>query len=512
MKRRAVWPLLVLLGGCGGARPQSAGPVPRPADALAAIIDRDPLAGAQWGVLAVDLATGDTLLVRAPAVRFIPASTLKIVTTVAALDLLGPEYRWHTDLWTGGPIDSTTATLHGDLVVPGTGDPSLSPRWSDRAPLRPGPFEATPDPIDLFESALPDAGIRRVTGALVIDASLWDSTTVRASWMVDDLPFAYSATGGALTLAEGETRVEVRGGAAAGDPVAVRWWPLGEEGFVRSGLTTGGGDALDVTASYLPESRVLELTGTVPPGRVDTLAFATRDPVRQAAAALHRALVTSGAVIEGGWRIEWEPGARYGAGCVTGSTPPCTAGRLLRGLGSPPLVEMVASMLGSSQNWIAEQMIRTLGQLEGGRAGWDEGTAAAARRVEQAVGASPLDVRLVDGSGLSVQDLLAPRALVQILRYAHARPWGAAFRTALPEPGEEETTLSGRLLDLSGRVFAKTGSLTNVATLAGLRGRRPGPRHRVRRHGQRLQPARCNGPRSDRRRDPAGGIRALAGR
>ena len=447
--------LLLALAGCRTGAVGPAAPI-GPARALAAIVDAGPFGGAQWGVLAVDLTTGDTLLARAPATRFIPASTMKIATTVAALELLGADYRWRTELWAAGAVDAASATLAGDLVVPGTGDPSLSERfWTE-----------PPPPLDLLASAAPENGIRRVTGALVIDASRWDSSTVRASWMVDDLPFDYGATGGAFTLAEGETRVEVRGGGAPNDPAAVEWWPKGEDGFVVSRVRTVADGATAVSASYLPESRVLELTGTVAVGRVDTLAFATRDPVRQSAAALHRALAAQGVVVEGGWRIEWDAGVSFGPDCVTGATPPCAGARLLRGLGSPPLIDIVAGVLGPSQNWIAEQLVRSLAPA-GARARWNEGTAAAARALEERVGVVPLDVRMMDGSGLSVQDLVTPRALVQMLRHARAQPWGAAFHAALPQPGDEGSTLESRLTDLGDRLSAKTGTLTNVSTLAG---------------------------------------------
>src|SRR5262249_15165266 len=157
-------------------------------------------------------------------------------------------------------------------------------------------------PLAALGAAPRELGIRRVTGALVVDASAWDSTSVRDSWMVEDLPYAYGSTGGAFVVNEGETHVELRGGAAAGDPVAVDWWPKGAAGFARARVPPGAVRAPDVAASYLPESRVLELTGVVPAGRVDTLAFATRDPVRQSAAALYRALVAGGTAVDGGWR------------------------------------------------------------------------------------------------------------------------------------------------------------------------------------------------------------------
>jgi D-alanyl-D-alanine carboxypeptidase/D-alanyl-D-alanine-endopeptidase (penicillin-binding protein 4) len=189
--------------------------------------------------------------------------------------------------------------------------------------------------------------------------------------------------------------------------------------------------------------------------------------VRQAAAALHRALTASGTAIDGGWRIEWDRGAAYGSGCMAGALPPCASGRRLGGTESPALTEVVAFDLGASHNWTSEQILRTVGAVKGARGSWSEGRALAVRQLMDGAGVDSLDLRVVDGSGLSTQNLLTPRALVRMLRYARTRPWGEEFRLAMPEPGEPTTTLETRLTDLTGRVFAKTGTLTNVSALAG---------------------------------------------
>ena len=444
VRRQTTWALLALLSGCATARPPGGSE------------SGDPLAGAQWGMLAVDMATGKTLLERDAHRRFVPGSTIKLLTTVAALDQLGTDHRWQTEVWAEGVIDSTNV-LQGSLVVTATGDPALSARF----------WDAAGEPLDVLANAVRDAGVLRVTGALVVDASRWDSATVRTTWMADDLPFGYAATGGAFVLEEGVTHVEVTGDQALDQAASVRWWPYGEEEFVRSSVTTTAAGVTPVVASYLPETHALQLTGSVALGAVDTFTFATRDPVRQAAAALHRAIQEKGVVVEGGWRVAWDPGEALSDDCVAGVSPPCGTARLLTTLDSPPLIDVLSGTLKPSQNWIAEQIVRTLGTSEGHQASWDAGAAAVRTHAETIIGVDPFDLNVVDGSGLSVQNLATPRSLVQLLRYSHARPWGSQYRAALPTPGEEGGTLSQRLLELEGRLFAKTGSLTNVGSLAG---------------------------------------------
>jgi D-alanyl-D-alanine carboxypeptidase/D-alanyl-D-alanine-endopeptidase (penicillin-binding protein 4) len=116
---------------------------------------------------------------------------------------------------------------------------------------------------------------------------------------------------------------------------------------------------------------------------------------------------------------------------------------------------------------MAEQLVRTLGSRAGELGSWPEGTRVVADYLVREVGVEPADVRVEDGSGLSVKNLVTPRALVALLDHARDEPWFRDFRSALPTPGQRGTTLETRLPGLEKRIFAKTGTLTNVATFAG---------------------------------------------
>jgi D-alanyl-D-alanine carboxypeptidase/D-alanyl-D-alanine-endopeptidase (penicillin-binding protein 4) len=136
-------------------------------------------------------------------------------------------------------------------------------------------------------------------------------------------------------------------------------------------------------------------------------------------------------------------------------------------LESPPLSELVAGVLGPSQNWIAEQLTLALGAELGERGSWDAGLEVIRRFLTEEVGVDSLDVAPRDGSGLSAYNLVTPRALVRVLQYMDAREDADAYRTAMAEPGELDSTLEDRLLELRGRVFAKTGTISNVNSLSG---------------------------------------------
>jgi D-alanyl-D-alanine carboxypeptidase/D-alanyl-D-alanine-endopeptidase (penicillin-binding protein 4) len=466
---------LLLAGTAACATTGPMGPAPTPSSAAAHAIDSvlgsAPLHQVQWGVLAVEAGSRRTIHDHQGATKFIPASNIKVPLAAAALHHLGPDHRFVTALRVAGSFDPVTGTLTGDLVLPAAGDPTLSGRFR----------QADGGPLAALLESLRESGLRAVTGALVVDASAWDSASAVASWMVEDLPGI--ATGGAFVLEEGVTTVVIEAGARAGEPARVSWTPHGEDGFVVSRVRTVAAGAADVdgarpSATYHPESRRLVVEGLMVAGGVDTLRLGTRDPVRQSAAALARALVGAGIRLHGGWRVAWEPDEPLSGDCATGALDLCAAPTLAR-VASPPLTDVLAVTLGLSHNWLAEQLVRALGPYAPSPstgapgptpsvpAGWPSGLSTLRHYLVETVGVDSLDLRLRDGSGLSAQNVLTPRALVQVLDHAQRAAWGESFRRALAEPGETNTTLSSRLEGLEGRLFAKTGTLTNVTTLSG---------------------------------------------
>lgn len=414
---------------------------------LDALFDAPPYDGMHAGALVVDVETGETVYQRNAAKRFVPASNQKLLTTVAALERLGPDFRFRTHVATAGALNPG-GILVGDLVVLGSGDPTLSARFhaSAEAPL-----------VDLAVQ-LRDAGVRRVRGDLVIEAAAWDSTRIEPTWMWGDLPWGYAAAAGPFVIAEGMARVEARAG-APGTPVAIRWRPIGDpDRFVSSARSVAPSDSADLEARVRDDTPGVEITGTLEAFTTETLELNVRQPDAEAGAAFVRILGDHGIDIDGSVRVR-----RESPWCESGCDPPT----VLASIESPPLIEIVRGVLEPSQNWMAEQLIRYLGAADGGLAGWPDGTRAMRRILQSDFGLDSLDITIKDGSGLSAYNLVTPRALVDLLRQVHGRPWAAAYARALAEPGEDDSTLEGRLDGLQGRVFAKTGTITHVNSLSG---------------------------------------------
>ena len=423
---------------------------------VAAVIDTPPLDQVHWGIFVVDPKSGDTLISVNAQRKFVPASNQKILVTAGALTLLGPQYRWDSAFYATGPV--LDGVLWGDLVLHGTGDPTLGP------PFHPDANAA----LDHLVDSLQAAGVRSVQGSLVVDVSRFDSTSVPGSWMERNLPWAYSATGGGFVVGRGEVQVAFLPGAEVGDPVEVRWSPVGDPGFLESRLITlpaDGSDTLD--PMYLPESRRILLQGGWPAGEPDSLSLAMRDPVRQSTAALVRVMEERGIRLDRGARIAWTPGEAASGGCPAGSMPVCPGARRLAGLHSPPLEEVAPVILKPSQNWMTDQTLMTLGMEFG-----SEGSRSAGFRVLESfvlgmVDADSLDFSFQDGSGLAADNLVTPRGIVEVLGFMDRSPHGSLFKESMAQPGQEPGTLRNRLEGLEGRVYAKTGTISNVNSLSG---------------------------------------------
>jgi len=479
-RRPARLPLLFLLpvlaGACASA-PRSPAPVPG-ARTLAAVVDSirstPPLDRTHWGIEVYDPAARRVLYSLNPALHFVPASNTKLVVTAVALGELGPEHRYRTELYAlmprGGAVEGGEAAIGevDGLLLLARGDPTLSRRFHPEGPT----------PLAALADSVAAAGVRRVRGDLVVDLTYFDDQPIHPAWEVGDLTYQYAAPVAAFAVEEGTFRVVVAPGDSVGAPARVS--PLAPPGAVEVVAAVGtaaaeGRGRVAARRRYL--SDVVELHGTIPLGAPpDTLRVAAPYPAELAARELLAELAARGIEVAGEVRLITSPAesARLrGTAADTGTARVDDTGRgddvalrLIATWHSPPLTEIVAAILKPSQNWIAEQLLKTLGAERGERGSWREGIAVETRYLIDVVGLDSAEFRLADGSGLAAQNLLTPRAIVRLLDHARQQPWGPHFRDALARPGESGT-LEHRLTEFEGRLFAKTGTITYVNSLSG---------------------------------------------
>lgn len=424
---------------------------------LARAIDRIVLhpdfAPAFWGIEVRSLSTGRTLYARNAEKAFRPASNMKLVTTAAALDALGPDARVRTTVETAGRLDRLGRVL-GDVYLVGRGDPNLSARFTPGRPT--AAFEAMAD-------ALVAAGVRRVEGRVVGHEGTFSGDRRGVDWSWDDLAWGYGAEVSALSFNDNVAEVTLKPGERVGDPAVLETEPRFGCLAVWSSVTTAeaappaaekhDGDDETVSLRREPGSNEVRLSGHVPLGGTWEGALSVSDP------ALCAARVFAG-VLEA-------KGIRVMGGASTSSAPLPPDARVLASHEGPPMAEMMRVVNKESQNLHAEMLLRLVGLKAGGEGSVEKGHEAVADFVKR-LGVSNEGWGLADGSGLSGFDLLTPRGLVALLAAMDRHPHAAAFRDSLPVAGVDGT-LEKRMkgTPAEGRVLAKTGSLRLARALAG---------------------------------------------
>jgi D-alanyl-D-alanine carboxypeptidase/D-alanyl-D-alanine-endopeptidase (penicillin-binding protein 4) len=412
---------------------------------LDAILANPGLAGSDVGLVVRAADTGEVLYRRGSDRRQQPASNAKLVTSVAALEVLGPDYRFTTTVGatgkTSGPV------LHGDLYLKGTGDPTMLAA-----------------DFDALAAKVAAGGVRLVTGGLIADDTWFDDVRLASGWAWDDEPFYYNAQVSALTAAPdtdfdaGSMIVKVAPGAAAGAKAMVETVPPTDHVTVVSTATTGAaGSASSVSVDRPHGTNAITVSGSIPAGASPVQEWmAVWDPTGYAADLFRKALGAHGVRV-------LRPTTR-------GATP--ASARTVADHRSMPLRELLIPFLKLSNNLHAEILVKAMGRATANRGSWDTGIAAVSSTLA-ALGIDPARLFLVDGSGLSRMDHIAPDQLAALLIAARAKPWFTMWYNALPLAGDPDRMIGGTLRNrmrntpAANNVHAKTGSLTGASGLSG---------------------------------------------
>jgi D-alanyl-D-alanine carboxypeptidase/D-alanyl-D-alanine-endopeptidase (penicillin-binding protein 4) len=369
-----------------------------------------------------------------------PGSTMKIVTAAAAAEILGWEHHFETKIVSVAAVGD--GVLHGDLVVVGGGDPSISERSDSQGVL------------NQLARQIRAAGITRIEGGIIGDDDLFDDKPYGDGWTLDNLPYGYAAAVSALEYNEGSVDLVIRAGAAAGDPVAIQVRPQGSGLHVDNRLVTvvesGTGR---LTLRRRPGSSRLVVDGQIPAKAAPFARTASVDnPTAFFVSAFRHALITEGIQVNGD-AVDIDDFL---------AKPDLTGARSIVSHTSAPLREIAASMMRVSQNQYAESLLRTLGGSVG----------AGAQRIRgilKSWNVADDSYVIADGSGLSRYNYVSADALVRILRQMRSDPRHSAnFPDTLPIAGREGSLakrLSGTAAE--GQVRAKTGTVDNVRAIAG---------------------------------------------
>lgn len=416
---------------------------PRSASALASDLGifLERTRSGEWGVMVTSVSRGDTLFSRNPGEEMRPASTMKLFTTGLAFDRFGPDYQFSTDVLRDGAL-SSDGTLQGNIILRGDGDPSLSGRFMDGGPNA---------PMAALAQKVVAAGVKRITGDVVGDATAFDGALIPDGWLTRYLGAGYAARVSGLSLNENIIWVAVSPGTGSRAEVALE--PMTTAFTVVNNAHTVAGRGASLRMSKRSDGTIT-VSGSI--GRsagTRRYSFVVDDPAMFATGALRAALQAAGVKIGGSTRL--------------GPTPPAAV--KMASLQSPTLARMVSAMNRESINHYAELLFR-----DGARGPKHsvQGTVAngnhAMHQFFATVGADTSKIINADGSGLSVNDRITARAMIKLLDYAHRAPWGPEFHASLPvagESGTQRTRMKGS--PAQGNLHAKTGTTNDVIALAG---------------------------------------------
>lgn len=419
---------------------------------MAAAFRAPSFANAIWGVEIASLKTGETLFALNPGTFLMPASNMKIVTAAVAAERLGWARTFDTTLVSAAPIEN--GVLAGDLLIVGSGDPSLGGRPSSATAV-----------LDSWANQLKAAGITRVAGRLIGDDNALDDEGLGQGWSWDYLSAAYATPTSGLSFNENTLQLRFAPGAAVGDRVTIEGLPAGHGLTIVSAVTTGAaGSAATLDYRRLPGSSTITVTGTVPLGRTDiTRSVSVDNPTLFTAGVVKAALADRGILVDGD-----------AADIDTLPEPPNTAAaRTLATWTSPPLADILKVLLKVSQNLYADTMLELASRQPAAGGSLPQGSAAAGRKVVAdtlaAWGIAPDRYLQADGSGLSRYDYVTADLLVRVLTRMYNDPaHRGPFMDALPNAGVDGT-ISGRMkgTKAENNARAKTGSISNARALSG---------------------------------------------
>jgi D-alanyl-D-alanine carboxypeptidase/D-alanyl-D-alanine-endopeptidase (penicillin-binding protein 4) len=414
---------------------------------LDSIIAGPALERAFWGVLVKPVDRDERLYALNADKLMLPASTMKIVTLAAAAEKLGWDYTYTTRLFPSGPIDN--GALHGDLIVAGSGDPSIDD-WNGKA-------------AQLFAdwaAQLKSAGVTTIDGRIVGDDNAFDDDGLGQGWAWDDIAASFSARVSALQFNEGSVQLRIAPGASVGDKASVTVSPDYSGLTLSNMISTGAaGAAPAIARRRFPGGSRLELRGVLPIGtRAFSETASVDNPTQYFVTALRRALVANGVHVQGS-----------AVDIDDLDAPPSPSGPALVTHLSPPLSMLATTMMRLSQNVYAETLLKTLG-TDGAQTGATvESGLAAVRAVLQGWNIDITGMIQADGSGLSRYNLIAPSTMVAILSHISGdERLRTAFEATLPVAGRSgtlENRMKGSAAVANARV--KTGSLTGVRAMAG---------------------------------------------
>lgn len=400
------------------------------------------LENANISLLVKDLATNKTICQYRSNNSMIPASTMKLVTTATALELLGPNFCFQTKLEIDGTLNSK-GVLNGNLYIRGGGDPTLgSEHLGDK------------DFLTKWVEEVKKAGIKKITGQIVADGTLYDDQGVNPKWTWEDIGNYYAAGAYGISYMDNTYQLVLRSGVEGTTPEILRIVPeipaMTFENYLKSTTI-----AFDSAYFYgAPHSYLRSIHGEIPANRLEFIIKGDiPNPGLLLAEHFHEKLIENGVLIH-----------QLPSDIVTKNTER----RVILVHESPKLSEIIKETNVRSNNGYAEQIFRYLA-LNRNAIATSNGAVQVVRSFWKSKGLPVDQLFNYDGCGLSPLDAVSSQFLVDLLIYMQTiSPNKEAFFNSLPVSGKSGTlTAFLQKTALQGKVHAKSGTISGVKSYAG---------------------------------------------
>ncbi len=387
------------------------------------------------------------VLYQTPQISLVPASVMKVITVTAALELLGADFQFHTQLGYIGTINRVDSILDGDIILKGGCDPAFYSHYFTQHYL--GTFEGWAD--ELLKK-----GIKTVKGDLVVDISQLEGQSIPGGWLWEDIGNYYGTGASALTYSDNYYTLHLSSSNVPGERVSISQITPFVDSLKLINRVVCSAINKDMTSIYgAPGSSNQFIEGSIPCGQADfTVKAAMPEPAKIAAAEFMRVLKGKGIVISGKISIE--------------SLPRDSILIIIADKRSPQLKDLIVPLNQESINLYAEHLLREVGRKQRGSSSLAQSLNAlkefCAQREIYTDGFYP-----TDGSGLSRSNGICTRTLAEMVRSAYRGVNRDYFVKSLSVAGVSGTLKSaykGSVLE--NNLHAKTGSMSRVRSLSGI--------------------------------------------
>jgi len=410
------------------------------------LIDRSRANDAFWAIHVTD-STGQTIESLNGDNLIRPASNLKLISSGAYLDLLGKDFQFETNLYGRGEIVDNRWV--GDLIIEGSGDPSINGEFYD-------------DPLFLFEEwyqLLDSLGIEQIDGSIIAYDGIFDDVPYPRGWEWDDLSYYYAPEISALAFNFNVVDLEVVADGRVGGKPTIKWFPFNTPyvDFVNEQTITPPGTRYNESYRRVLGTNTIILRSTLPQGYYETEPLSVLSPSNYFIDTFTRYLEQSGIQVRGQLIVESD---FYGWK---------TDGlELLATHKSEPLYKLVTWMNQESDNLFAEMLAKKISQHKFDTQGTTELGLQLIKEHMHSTGIDTSVVRLRDASGMAPANLIRASDLNQYLHFIKGKPWFDSIFESLSVSGLNGT-LGHRFRNskLNQRFYGKSGFMSGVRTLSG---------------------------------------------